>query len=198
MADRPTTGEEGGGAELVRADARLLEGGGARATYVAHRRPGEWFFAASGFLERRAGRTDRVSRARLVADDPSLAEIADLAPGWHAFRATPDEPWWSSEIPTGEVYLLSYEARPTELLEDRDGIGGAFVSCWIVSDALAAARERARKHLEQSGWAIVNVVKEQPIRTTEVPADVEPYYRQAQVDGEVYVIHAFPPEEPDA
>lgn len=184
--------------DLVSADGRLLEGSGERATYVAHRREGEWLFAAPGFLESAARRTDRVPRARLVKDDPSLQEVADLKPGWHAFRTTPAEPWWSSEIPTGQTYLLSYEARPTELLPERDGIGGAFVSCWIVGEGVAAARQRARRHLEQTGWAVVQTIKEQAIRTTELPAELEPYYRQAQVDGEVYVIHAFPPEEPDA
>lgn len=189
------TGQTG---QVVTADRRLLEPG-VRATYAAHRRSGEWFFAAGGFLDEPAGRTDRVMLARLVAADPTLEEVGDLRAGWHAFRANPGEPWWSGEIPSGQTHLLSYEARPTELLEDRDGIGGAFINCWMVGETIGGARDRARKHLEQSGWAIVSVLKEQTIAATaEVPEESEPYFRQAQIDGEVYVIHAFPPEAPDA
>jgi hypothetical protein len=182
--------------DLVAADPPLLEAG-ARATYVSHRRAGEWFFGAPGFLARTDHAT-RVPLERLLDADPSLREVCDLAPGWHAFRNTPADPWWSSEIPAGDTFFLAYETRPTELLPDRDGIGGAFASCWLVSPRLEDAVQKARAHLEESGWAIVDVIREQAIAEGEVPVESRPFHRQAQVDGEVYVIHAFPPEAPDA
>jgi hypothetical protein len=182
---------------LVTADPPLLESG-ARATYVAHRRSGEWFFAAPGFLERPADRTARAPLERLLTADPSLREVCDLSPGWHAFRDSASDPWWSCEIPAGAMFLLSYEARPTALLADRDGIGGAFVNCWLVSADVATAVRHARAHLEESGWAIVATIREQAIAPGQVPEDARAYFRQAEIDGEVFVIHAFPPEAPDA
>jgi hypothetical protein len=182
------------GAGLVAADEKLLEKG-ARATYVAHRQPGDWFFGAPGFLERSPA---HVPLERLLDADPSLREVCDLKPGWHAFRNSATDAWWSSEIPRGELFLLSYEARPTDLLADRDGIGGAFISCWLISASLAEAARRARAHLEQTGWALVATLREQAVAPAEVPAASRPHVRQAEIDGEVYVIHAFPPDEPDA
>jgi hypothetical protein len=183
-------------AALVAVDPPLLKAG-ARATYVSHRRPGEWFFGAPGFLER-PDRVTRVPLERLLTADPSLREVCDLAPGWHAFRNTAVDAWWSEEVPTGDTFLLSYETRPTELLPDRDGIGGAFASCWVVTRGLEEAVKKARAHLEESGWAIIDVIREQAIAPQEVPPEARPYHRQAQVEGEVYVINAFPPEAPDA
>jgi hypothetical protein len=180
---------------VVTADARLL--GGARASYVAHRAGGKWFVGAPGFLDQEALRTEEVPLERLVAADSSLGEVADLKPGWHAFREG-SAPWWSEEIPVGQTFVLAYEVRPTELVPDRDGIGGGYASCWLVSLSLARARETARKHLEQTGWAIVAPMREQAVRANEVSADAAAYYRRAQVEGEVYVIEAFPPEPPDA
>ena len=34
-----------------------------------------------------------ISMARAVDLDPSLREVADLAPGWTAWRGAPGEPW---------------------------------------------------------------------------------------------------------
>lgn len=182
---------------LVLADARLLEAG-ARATYAAHGRDGGWFFGGPEFLDDPAAQPTRVPRSRLLTADPSLAEVVDLAPGWHAFRTTPEDPWWSVEIPTGDLHLLSYEARATEAIPDRDGIGGAFISCWVMGDSLAACRERAQKHLEETGWAVVRELGARPIGAAEIPEDDRRYARQAEIDGEVYVINAFPPEEANA
>jgi hypothetical protein len=181
----------------VLADPHVVDGV-APATYVAHRRDGAWVFGAPGFLDRAADRFLRVPVARLLAIDPALAEICDLPVGWHAFRDSARDPWWSAEMPTGQTFLLTYEVRPTEAVADRDGIGGAFVHAWIVSGALAEARDRARAHLEETGWAVVRDLGEQAVDAGAATGDAEAYYRQAQVDGEVFVIHAFPPDEPDA
>jgi hypothetical protein len=184
-------------AAIVAADPPLLEPGG-RAIYAVHRPDGAWFFGAPGFLDRPENVVVRVPLQRLLTADPTLREVCDLAPGWHAFRDTTTSPWWSSEIPAGETFLLSYELRPTQLLPDRDGIGGAFASCWVVAARREDAAQKARAHLETSGWAIIDVVREQAVGPQEIPADDRLYHRQAQVDGEVYVINAFPPEAPDA
>jgi hypothetical protein len=197
MGEQSHKSKDGPDGRLVVADERLLKSD-VRATYVAHRRDGEWFVGAAGFFDRPADQFRRVPLSGLLAADASLAELDDLGVGWHAFRSGPDDPWWSHEIPRGQMFLLTYEARATSLVENRDGIGGAFVSCWVVSEAIETARERARKHLDQTGWAIVADVGEQVIAPDRIADASRAYYRQAEVDGEVYVIHAFPPEEADA
>ena len=182
---------------IVLADERLLNGG-ARATYAAHRLDGEWFFGASGFVDQPKDRINRVPVVRLIQADPSLADVCDLKPGWHAFRATADQSWSSGEIPSGRTYLMRYEARPVGPDHDGEAIGGAFINCWVISDAVANARERARSDLEQSGWAIISTLEEQGIEAGDVPEESQAYYRQAAIDGEVYVFHTFPAEEADA
>ena len=102
-------------------------------------------------------------------------------------------------MPQGRrTYLLTYEARPNDLLDERDGIGGAFVSCWILGSSLEVVREQAERHLEATGWTKVAVIAEGPVASETIPDDVKEYYEQAQIDGEIYVIDAFPPEAPDA
>jgi hypothetical protein len=96
------------------------------------------------------------------------------------------------------TYLLTYEARPNDLLDERDGIGGAFVSCWILGSSLDVVREQASSHLEATGWTKVAVIAEGPVAPEAISDDVKEYYEQAQIDGEVYVINVFPPEPPDA
>jgi hypothetical protein len=88
--------------------------------------------------------------------------------------------------------------RPNDLLEERDGIGGAFVNCWVVGSSLEEVREQANRHLEASGWTTIAVVSEEAVVADSIPDDARDYYDQAQIDGEVYVIHVFPPEPADA
>lgn len=38
-----------------------------------------------------------VALGEIVQFDPDLARLADLPVGWHAWRATPDEPWQRAE-----------------------------------------------------------------------------------------------------
>jgi hypothetical protein len=104
-----------------------------------------------------------------------------------------------SRDPSGErVFLLTYEARPNELLEERDAIGGAFVSCWLLGKTLEHVKEQARRHLEATGWTTIAVLKEEAVAATSLSDEARKYYEQARQDGEVYVIQAFPPEVPDA
>lgn len=110
---------------------------------------------------------------------------------------SPDEPTLHNRRGR-RTYLLSYEARPNGLLGERDGIGGAFVNCWVLGSSVDEVREQANRHLEASGWTTVTVLAEEAVTAASIPDDVKEYYDQAQIDGEVYVIHAFPPEPPDA
>jgi hypothetical protein len=181
---------------LVLADRRLV-GGKKRAVYAAHRQGDDWLFCGTGFFDEDSPALVSVPFSRLVEGDPELRQLGDLGPGWHAFRDDPSRPWWSAEMPRGATYVLTYEARPTELVPDRDAIGGAFVICWVVGERLDEARERALRHLEKTGWAVIEPLKEQEV-PAKAPLAVEVLRRRAEQQGEVYIINAFPPEEPDA
>jgi hypothetical protein len=96
------------------------------------------------------------------------------------------------------MHLLTYELRPAEDNPDREGIGGAFVSAWIKAASLDAAREVARTHLLASGWVVLETLMEKAVTLEACPEDSREHFRKAQAEGEVFVIHAFPPEPPDA
>jgi hypothetical protein len=77
-----------GGAALT--TARVLDGH--PVLLVTHDR-------ADGGWEFLCGTTDQaiavrdVEMSRIVDNDPSLRELADLPVGWRAWRASPGEPW---------------------------------------------------------------------------------------------------------
>jgi hypothetical protein len=96
------------------------------------------------------------------------------------------------------TFLLSYEVRPNEVLAERDGIGGAFVNCWVLGSSIEEVKEQANRHLESTGWTQVAVLGEDVVSRASIPDDAKEYYDQAQIDDEVYVIHVFPPEPADA
>jgi hypothetical protein len=96
------------------------------------------------------------------------------------------------------MHFLSYELRPAEDNSDREGIGGAFVSAWIKAASLDAARELASTHLRDSGWVVLETLMERPVTLASCPEESREHFRQAEAQGEVFVIHAFPPEPADA
>ena len=67
-----------------------------------------------------------------------------------------------------------------------------------MASSLEEARERAQRHLTASGWTILATLKESAVRPEAATEEDRGYLRQAQADGEVFVIDAFPLETPDA
>jgi hypothetical protein len=96
------------------------------------------------------------------------------------------------------IYLISYELRPVDAGPGGEGIGGAFANAWVRAPSLGEARARAEQHLRASGWAVLATMAEIAVDPQRVPDESRPYFQQAQTDGEVFVIHAFPPQPPDA
>jgi len=168
------------------------------AIYVAHRSLHEWVVGGPGFTEADAGRFQRVDMAVALETDPSIAETLNLPSGSCAFRKEPGAQWRRRRVPVGRTFLLSYEARPTEAVSRGGALGGAFVNCWVVSKSLDAAKRKSRRHVEASGWVVVDEGPENEVDDDNVTDAVRRYYRQVQVDGLVCVFHAFPPEAVDA
>jgi hypothetical protein len=97
------------------------------------------------------------------------------------------------------LFFLGYEVRPVEGAgPDAEGIGGAFVRAWLMATSLEDARRRAQQHLAASGWTIVGTLKEAPVRAEAGSETDRAYLRQAQAEGEVFVIDAFPRDPADA
>jgi hypothetical protein len=99
------------------------------------------------------------------------------------------------------LYFMGYELRPAPGA-DAAGIGGAFVRVWLKAPSLEDARRRAQEHLVASGWTILSTLKEAEIRS-DARSDAgseedRGYLRQAQAEGEVFVIDAFPDEPAEA
>ena len=95
------------------------------------------------------------------------------------------------------LFFLGYEVRPIPGAATQ-GIGGAFVRAWLMAPDLEQARQRAQQHLAASGWTILTTLKEAPVRAEAGSEEDRAYLRQAQADGEVFVIDGFPEEEPQA
>jgi hypothetical protein len=93
------------------------------------------------------------------------------------------------------LYFLGYELRPAA---EAEGIGGAFVRAWVRASSLEDARLRARQHLDASGWTILTALKEAEVRPEAGSDEDRGYLRQAEAEGEVFVIDAFPDEPAEA
>jgi hypothetical protein len=178
-------------------DPRILAEA-APAVYVAHDPHGSWRVGAHGFVELAPATFQAISLTDVRSIDDSIGEVFDLMAGWHAFRAGLGGDWARAPMPEGIVYLLSYELRPSPANSDVDGIGGAFVNCWVKRPSLDVAVQFAAEHLRESGWLILSDGKTRSVVVGDLPEESARYFRQAEVDGEVFVIHSFPPEAPDA
>jgi hypothetical protein len=97
------------------------------------------------------------------------------------------------------MFFLGYEVRPRENSDPAvQGIGGAFVRAWVMASSLEEARQRTEEHLTASGWTILTTLKEAPVRSDAAAEPDQAYLLQALAHGEVFVIDAFPADEPDA
>lgn len=168
-----------------------------RAIYVARRSALEWFVGGPGFTDDDDSRFQRVDlavvRELLVPQEDAL----DLRVGGHAFRDGEGRPWQRGRIPSGRTFLVTYEVRPTGPSTGPPGIGGAAANCWIVCPSMAAAKRTATEHLETDGWAIVDTIDATEKFADDLAEGTESYFRQAQIDGFVCVLHTYPVDDPD-
>jgi hypothetical protein len=108
---------------------------------------------------------------------------------------------------TGELFLVTIEARPEPGSDEYGDAGGAFVNCWISADDLRTAERRAVALIEDHGWR-PHRFEEWSLVTRATYADWEPgddggpdlreVVDQAFIDGEVCVYNSWPVDAPDA
>jgi len=74
--------------------------------------------------------------------------------------------------------------------------GGAFVNCWMKDRTEEEAYRDAKAYIEKQGWMIVNLEIQYPMVLDDCDDEAEgaEHIRQAEVDGEVFVFHSWPPE----
>lgn len=63
---------------------------------VRDRDDGGWQFLGLGTVSEEDAAV--VALRTVVRLDPSVRELADLPPGWHAWRRSPEEPWRRAQI----------------------------------------------------------------------------------------------------
>jgi hypothetical protein len=169
--------------------------GTARATYVAHRAPGEWFIGGAGFIDDDEEDFSRMPLAELLQIAPYLQEACSLPVGHHAFWMEDELTWTRGKLPEGETFLVTCEVRPTEFNADARDVGGAFASCWVVAGSLTDAESVATRHLEETGWGVLSDTAAELTSPDDLDEGTESYFRQSRIDGLVCVLHTFPPEE---
>jgi hypothetical protein len=167
--------------------------GDSPAIYVARRDDGTWLVGGPNFTDDDPSRFEPLPFADLLRIDHSLLAVEDLPVGHCASRSEPSDSWYFGLVPVGEMFLVTYDARPSDSNPERDDLGGAIVNCWVVADSLDSAVLKTQEHLVESGWVIVDRVTAETARADD--HDHNAHFRQAHVDGLVAVFHTYPREE---
>lgn len=95
------------------------------------------------------------------------------------------------------MIFLIYDARPAKDNPLREVVGGAFVSCWIDTDLEDEAKQRAIEGIQSAGWEINKLDNMGAVDTSKFFYSRTAVKRiaQAEIDGEVFVFHQYPPGE---
>lgn len=97
------------------------------------------------------------------------------------------------------MFLLTYLAVPTSEAKEFHEAGGAYVSCWIRSEARDEAEQRAKELIEEYGWSVEALQEGAVVTSADYAGDDEDreFYEQALVEGEVLVFNTWPPGDED-
>jgi hypothetical protein len=92
------------------------------------------------------------------------------------------------------MFYLQYACIPSPTSDNYDEIGGAFISCWIKAVSMEAARKMAEVAINENNWIVQKLEESCPIKKEDYGVDDESleYYKQAEIDGEVYVYDTWP------
>lgn len=92
------------------------------------------------------------------------------------------------------MFLLTYLAAPTPDAKEFQDSGGAYVSCWIQSQAREDAEKRATELIEEYGWSVEALQEGSVVTSADYARDDEDreFYEQALVEGEVLVFNTWP------
>ena len=91
--------------------------------------------------------------------------------------------------------FITYHVRPTEEFDNEEGIGGAYVNCFIESESSQQAQEIAKKQITELKWEIFELEELTHMDQDTVSEEKREYYEQALIDKEVFVFYTYPIEE---
>ena len=79
-----------------------------------------------------------------------------------------------------KIYYLLLEGRPSINNEEREGVAGAYINCWIKAKDDTDAKDKALEYVTAEGWEIMNIeeiciVKRE--RYVDMPDSLECYKR---------------------
>ena len=95
-------------------------------------------------------------------------------------------------------YFMIEAAATTELMEE-EGLGGAYVNCWINFSLQDGAEVLARYYIEQDGWLPRETHEHRWAEQKDYqdnPDDLQ-YYLEAESEGVCFVFNTWPLDEED-
>jgi hypothetical protein len=98
------------------------------------------------------------------------------------------------------MYLLTFEAVPTQEHDAFDTVEGAFINAWIPADhaeGLDEAEAMARNHIAACHWFVKKLDRSSLIDEDDFePHDVDSeYYQLARSGEQAYVFNTYPHED---
>jgi hypothetical protein len=87
------------------------------------------------------------------------------------------------------TFVVCHELRGSGVAGE---LRGAFSTCWVVAADLDEARRIAEAELVQAGWRVLATLDEHEATRETVSEASMQYFEQAQIDGIVIVLDAFP------
>jgi hypothetical protein len=96
------------------------------------------------------------------------------------------------------VWFVSLTAVPVAEGNHFDEFAGAQISCWVARPQVEAVA-RATQLVAEQGWRVTSVEEScEVVESDYAPGDPGgEYFRQAKVDGEVWVFYTWPNDAPD-
>src|SRR5688500_15465537 len=97
------------------------------------------------------------------------------------------------------MILLNYHAKPIEIPKEPDDIAGAWINCWINSNDVEDATERALRMIRENGWKELEMEDYFHVERSDYEENENQlqYFDQALIDDEVLVIYTYPLVERD-
>lgn len=96
------------------------------------------------------------------------------------------------------MYFLQFEVTPNSVHPRKETLGGAIVSCWVKSGSLEKAKETAIANIRECGFLV-----DDPDEALETSRDDWTHdetslerFDCATQDGEAYLFHEWPVDEP--
>ena len=95
------------------------------------------------------------------------------------------------------IYYIQYESIPTIESQDYKDTGGAFINCWVNATSIDSAKTIAESAINENHWKILNLEESFSVNEEYYEENDESleFYKQAVIDGEVYVYHSWQNED---